>query len=243
MTFADGGRVRLVEERYGGAAAAAAAGQPGFTRVIDALERLHAAVRADGAEMVVLPFPTKEEVHLPLLGVRPHELVAPFRRALEQRGIPCLDLTPALQREAAAGRNLFLEVDLHPNAAGEAVIGGLVSDYLERTLAASALAARRPDGTGRPLRSSSAPSGRSRLGLVRRSASGAAPRARGRGANLARLEGPARPSWCRRAAQIRPRRRLGRPGRLLGARQLAQPLITRDRVAARAAAGRRAPAA
>jgi lysophospholipase L1-like esterase len=140
MTFADGGQVRLVEERYAGTAAAAARRDPSFTGVIDTLERLQAAIRADGAEMLVLPFPTKEEVHLPLLGLRAHELVPSFRRALEERGIPCLDLTPALQREAAAGRNLFLEVDLHPNAEGEAVIAGLVSDYLERTPAGRVLA-------------------------------------------------------------------------------------------------------
>ena len=88
MTFADGGRVRLVAERYGDAAADAAGGRPAFSRVIDTLARLHDAVRADGAEMIVLPFPTKEEVHLPLLDERPHELVLPFRRALERRGIP-----------------------------------------------------------------------------------------------------------------------------------------------------------
>jgi hypothetical protein len=136
MTFADGGRVRLVEERYGDAAASAAAGRPSFTHVIDTLERLHTAVRANGAEMIVLPFPTKEEVHLPLLGVRPHELVVRFKRALDQRGIPCLDLTPALQNAAAAGKNVFLEIDLHPNQAGQAMIGSVVSDYLMRRLGA-----------------------------------------------------------------------------------------------------------
>jgi lysophospholipase L1-like esterase len=144
MTFADGGRVRLVAERYGDAAADAAAGRPEFSRVIDTLAQLRDAVGADGAEMIVLPFPTKEEVHLPLLHERPHELVRPFRRALEQRGIPCLDLTPPLQQAAAAGEDVYFEIDLHPNQAGQELIGRAVSDHLERRFGRQALADRRP---------------------------------------------------------------------------------------------------
>jgi hypothetical protein len=134
MTFVDGGRVRLVAERYGDAAASAAAGGPDFTRVIDTLEHLRDEVRSDGAELIVLPFPSKEEVHSPLLRERAHQLVLPFRCALEQRGIDSIDLTPELRQAVAAGENVYFEIDLHPNEAGQELIGSVLSDHLKRRL-------------------------------------------------------------------------------------------------------------
>jgi lysophospholipase L1-like esterase len=151
MTF-DDGTVRLVSSRYGDSAAGAASGRPDFVRVIDILARLQAAVEADGAELIVLPFPTKEEVYLPILGEQPNRLAQPFERALEQRGIETLDLLPALRAGAAAGEDLFFEIDLHPNAAGQQAIAEQVRDALQQRSGESSIEALRQDREAAPRR-------------------------------------------------------------------------------------------
>ena len=82
--------------------------------------------------MLVVLFPTKEEVHLPLLGDRPPALVAPFAAALDRQGIAYLDLAPPLRAQVAQGRRLFLEIDLHPNAAGYRLIAEVLVGHLRQ---------------------------------------------------------------------------------------------------------------
>ena len=75
--------------------------------------------------MVVL-IPTKEEVHLPLLGLEPPRFTASFAQALGARGIDVVDTTPPLRAGAARGQQLFFTLDVHPNRAGQRLIADLV---------------------------------------------------------------------------------------------------------------------
>ena len=104
-------------------------------RVIETLGRLQKKVRASGAEMLVVPFPSKEEVLLPMIGERPNKVVRPFITELERRGIAAFDLIPYLQEGAAAGEKLFFEIDLHPNPAGQKLIARALSEHLQRRTA------------------------------------------------------------------------------------------------------------
>jgi hypothetical protein len=132
----DGDRqLHLATTRYGDEARRAENGHPDFEATIEVLEELRAMVEASGAEMVVVPFPTKEEVHLPLVGESANALVAPFLAELDRRGIPHLDLTGDLRERAAEGEKLFLEIDLHPNDAGHQRIAEILIARLERRAA------------------------------------------------------------------------------------------------------------
>jgi hypothetical protein len=128
----DGGKVRLMPGRYAETAERALPGNPDFERVIAELARLHRQIRADGSAMLVVLFPTKEEVHLPLLAEQAPELVSPFATALERRGIAYLDLASPLRAQVAQGRRLFLEIDLHPNVDGHRLIADLLLDHLQQ---------------------------------------------------------------------------------------------------------------
>jgi hypothetical protein len=130
IAFDDGGRVQLIPRL-------SSAPEPAdFELVIDALLRLQEAVERSGAEMLVALFPTKEEVHRPLLGDDQGEswgiLVKPFVAAFERLGIRYLDPTPILQERATQGERLFFEVDVHPNAKGYRLIADAVAERLEK---------------------------------------------------------------------------------------------------------------
>src|SRR4051812_11643222 len=71
-----------------------------------------------GTKVVVLLFPTKEEVYLPLLNQPVPRPAAPFAAELARRGIDYLDLTGTFTARARAGRSLYFELDPHPNQPG-----------------------------------------------------------------------------------------------------------------------------
>jgi hypothetical protein len=54
----------------------------------------------------------------------------PLRTALDRRGNPFLELTPALRAHVADSEPLFFEIDGHPNAEGYRLIARLVADLL-----------------------------------------------------------------------------------------------------------------
>jgi hypothetical protein len=96
--------------------------------VMEAIESARTLASANSTEFLVVLFPTKEEVYLPVLGEPAPRLVAAIRSILEQRGIAHLDLTPVLQAGARQGERVFFEIDGHPNEAGNhAIAAALIS--------------------------------------------------------------------------------------------------------------------
>ncbi len=132
VTWKDGRPLRLTGNLYLRDAKHAHRGDPQFEGALAALERARTAAAAEGTRVVVLLFPTKEEVYLPLLNQAVPKPVPPFAEELARRGIDYIDLTGPFSAEAKAGRTIYFELDPHPNQAGYAIIARTVSDYLER---------------------------------------------------------------------------------------------------------------
>jgi lysophospholipase L1-like esterase len=120
--FPDGNHVELLPDDFADKTAGARAGQPEFAIVVDALVTLQQEARAQDADLVVALLPSKEEVHLPLLGVPFRDPVQDLSRALRQQGVDHVDLAPLFRTRAASGRQLFFETDGHPNSKGYALI-------------------------------------------------------------------------------------------------------------------------
>ncbi len=137
IRFADGGRLQLAPRALFRSAEGAKPGHSEFELVMSAIELARTLSHRHSTELLVVLFPTKEEVHLPLLGEPSPRLVAPFAVELGRRGIPYLDLTPYLQEPARAGERLFFEIDGHPNEAGNRLIADVVFNHLRRAEAPS----------------------------------------------------------------------------------------------------------
>lgn len=129
IAFDDGGRIQLAPAEVG-VAPLARPGHPQFERVIDILSRLRNRVSDDGAELLVLLFPSKWEALEPLLEGPAPDLLTPFAERLDALDVPYLDLTEVLSERAARGERLFLEVDIHPNPDGYGLIADVVADHL-----------------------------------------------------------------------------------------------------------------
>jgi hypothetical protein len=99
--------------------------------VLQTLENLQALATQRQTHCLVLFFPSKEEVYLPVLGEAAADLAAPFLPELDERGIAYRDLGPHFRRRAAAGETLFSEADSHPNARGYALIAEVVLAHLQ----------------------------------------------------------------------------------------------------------------
>ncbi len=130
--FSDGGRIRFTPSLLEGQAKLGAPGTKEFTRVLELTEQARALAAQNNTAFLVLLFPTKEGVYLPLRDEVPPQVLAPIAQALRERGVPVLDLTVPLQDEARKGRKLFFEVDGHPNAAGYRVIAEAVLSHLQQ---------------------------------------------------------------------------------------------------------------
>jgi lysophospholipase L1-like esterase len=102
-----------------------------FALVLNTLEHLCTLATQQQTHCLVLIFPDKEQVYLPILGEAEVNLAAPFLPELENRGIAYLNLGPYFRQRAAAGEALFWEVDGHPNPRGYAVIAEVVLAHLK----------------------------------------------------------------------------------------------------------------
>ena len=123
----EGSPVRLVPRQL---ANQARLSSPAFALVLKALEDLQTLATQQQTHCLVLFFPSKEEVYLPVFGQAAADLASPFLPELDKRGIAYLDLGPHFRQRAAAGEVLFWEVDVHPNARGYALIAELVLPHL-----------------------------------------------------------------------------------------------------------------
>ena len=130
IELSDGSRLRLAPGVRAGNAARAKPDSPEFRRVIATLQEARRLCEEDGTQLLVLLFPTKEEVYLPLLNEPTPEAVRPFVTELERLGIPILDLTPGFQEVARDDIALYFEVDGHPNAAGYRLVADIVYEHL-----------------------------------------------------------------------------------------------------------------
>ena len=129
IRLADGSAMQLAPGRLLPKAERSRPDDPTFRHVLDAVARARELAERQGAHLVVLVFPTKEEVYLPLRGEAAPPLVARWLPELQRTGVPCLDLTEAF-RARAGGAPLYFEVDGHANAEGNRVVAGAVGTYL-----------------------------------------------------------------------------------------------------------------
>lgn len=127
----DGALLSFTPYIWAGHAVDAVPGSRRFELVLDTVERAHALANREGMRFLTVLFPTKDEVYLPLFDRPVPNLTPPFAEGLRARGIPFVDLTPILQLGAARGERLFLEIDIHPNEDGYAVIAEAVARRLQ----------------------------------------------------------------------------------------------------------------
>jgi hypothetical protein len=131
LEFSDGSRLQFAPGILERATIGARLDHPDFQRVLRSVERAQGIAQQNGSHFLVLLFPSKEEVYLPIMGQPSPDPIGTFRIAFEQRKISYLDLTPAFQQNAMIGARLFFEVDGHPNAAGYALIADVVLSHLK----------------------------------------------------------------------------------------------------------------
>ncbi len=132
LDFPDGGRICFAPNILARATRSARSGHPDFHLVLEAVEDTRGLTEEQGTHLLVLLFPSKEEVYLPILGDSAPEPIKPFAEALQEKGIEILDLTSPLRERARAGQRLFHEVDGHPNAEGYQVIAEAVFQHLKQ---------------------------------------------------------------------------------------------------------------
>lgn len=130
--FPDGTRLRLAAGVRAQSAARANPDNPVFRRVVELMAEVKEQCDKDGTALLVLLFPTKEEVYLPLSGQPAPLSVEPFLVELERLGITHLNLTPHFQDRARQGSRLFFEIDGHPNREGYRVVADVVLAYLHQ---------------------------------------------------------------------------------------------------------------
>jgi SGNH hydrolase-like domain, acetyltransferase AlgX len=126
----DGGWLHLFPDQLEAASAKAQPDQSAFHLVLRALQRLQALAQEQGAYILVVFQPSKEETYLPLLGNAVPDLQHTLQEALAQHGIAMLDLTPVFRHQATVGARLFFTVDGSPNAQGHLLIARSVLRHL-----------------------------------------------------------------------------------------------------------------
>lgn len=139
LSLADGGAVALQPSDLAEKTTYIEPDNPIFELTVDDLERMHALATSHGTHMLVVLQPSKEETYLPLLNGHDADPGAPLRAALDASGIPYLDLLPAYRERAAAGAQLFFEVDGHPNLEGYRLTAREVAAHLRRNAEAYGL--------------------------------------------------------------------------------------------------------
>lgn len=124
------GRLRLVPSLTARNASLARPDNPHFRHALSAIQRTRELARAAGADFVVVLYPTKEEIYLPVIGEPAPDAISPFVTALAEQGIPYIDLRPTMREHARAGERLYFTVDGHANDKGYRVIADAVATWI-----------------------------------------------------------------------------------------------------------------
>jgi hypothetical protein len=132
LELTDGARLQLVPSLVEDAASMGQPARREFQLVLQALVDLQTLARQQGASVLVVFQPAKEEVYLPLLNRPVADLSAPMRMALDARGIEYLDVTATFKQCAEAGERLFFEVDGHINTQGHRLMAREVLAHLSK---------------------------------------------------------------------------------------------------------------
>lgn len=135
IALPSGGRLQLVPEHYKADARLIARADPGFTGIAKTVTEAKALADRTGTQFLVVLFPTKEEVYLPLEGRKYPHLARSIRDSLKATHVEILDLTGTLRSAAHRGPQLYFEIDGHPNELGNHVIAERVLVYIQRNLA------------------------------------------------------------------------------------------------------------
>ncbi|HEY5870220.1 MAG TPA: hypothetical protein VI542_32405, partial [Candidatus Tectomicrobia bacterium] len=126
----DGVWLSLFPDQFEATSVKAHPDQHAFHLVLRALQRLHVLAQEQGASILVVFQPSKEETYLPLLSHTLPDLQHPLQEALAQHGIAMLDLTPVFRHRAALGARLFFPVNASPNTQGHLLIARSVFRHL-----------------------------------------------------------------------------------------------------------------
>jgi hypothetical protein len=129
IRLADGSPLQLAPAPLEAKAERTGPEDPAFRECLAAIGRARNLAAAAHAHLLVLVFPTKEEVYLPLRGRHAPPLVAHWLPELQRLQVPYLDLTRPFQA-SADGPPLYFEVDGHANARGNRLIAASVAAYL-----------------------------------------------------------------------------------------------------------------
>ncbi|MEX2150318.1 MAG: hypothetical protein WD793_08875 [Steroidobacteraceae bacterium] len=130
LKFPDGEKLQLAPAILKTAIDESRPGSEGLGHVLHATQEARDLAQAAGSQFMVLLFPTKEEIYLPLKGTHFPPLFAPLKSALQEAGIPYIDLSERYAELAAKNIRLYFEVDTHPNAYGNQVIADVVEEFL-----------------------------------------------------------------------------------------------------------------
>ena len=135
IALPSGGRLQLVPEHYKADERLIARADRGFTGIAKAVTEAKALADRTGTQLLVVLFPTKEEVYLPLEGRTYPHLERSIRDSLRDTHVDILDLTGPLRSAAHRGPQLYFEIDGHPNDLGNHVIAERVLVDIQRNLA------------------------------------------------------------------------------------------------------------
>jgi len=137
LEFADGERLQLAPSILKSAIKESRTGSEGLQNVMRATLEARKLAQMAGSQFVVLLFPTKEEIYLPLQGTDFPSLFAPLMSELQAAEIPYIDLSQRYAELAAENIRLYFEIDTHPNAYGNQITANVVEEFLRSDFSAA----------------------------------------------------------------------------------------------------------
>jgi hypothetical protein len=132
ISFADGEKLQLAPGNFQRALQRNDPLDPGFRMVVNATLAARKLAHDNGSVFLVVLFPPKEGIYLPLQGVPFPSLARPLRDVLEDEDVLCLDLTSRFQELAAHRLKLYFEIDGHLNELGQRAVAATLLGYLQR---------------------------------------------------------------------------------------------------------------